>query len=123
IKAGIFFNLATLYEVQTNYRQSLKYLDNSYKIFKKLKDEKAIVQYYQNSGMIHFYLKNFEEAERRSGKALQEAKIKGYHSSALRSSLLLATIYLQKKELGKAEEIINFGRQLAVKTKNRKIET
>jgi len=107
--AGICLNIATILRFQGDYKNSLKYLETSNRIFAKIRDTINLITTIQNSGVIFYKEKDFETAKKQLFNAINQAKRYNLYKIIVGSNLTLAAIYLEQEEFTKAEGAINEG--------------
>lgn len=107
--AGIYLNIANILRFQGDFKNSLKYLETSKKIFARIRDTINFITSIQNSGVIFYKLKDFETAKKRLFDAISQAKKNNLYNVLIGSNLTLAAIYLEQEEYPEAEASINEG--------------
>ncbi len=107
--AGMYLNIATILRFQGDYKNSLKYVETSKRIFAKTRDTINFITSLQNSGVVFYNLKDFENAKRRLFDAISQARKQNLHKVIVGSNLTLTAIYLEQENYSKAESSINEG--------------
>ncbi len=106
---GLYFNMALAYSKKQEYNKSLRSLERSYIIFKKLKDTVSMVMYLQNTGRVYYHLNRIDLAKSRLMQAIQSAKVLKLNSTLGSCYLSLAYIYLDQNEYQLAVSSISEG--------------
>lgn len=113
LMAGLYFNLSEIHRKKNDLKNSLYYLENSNKIFQKLKDSTYITIYYQNSGLIYCGLKNYQKAEANLSIAIKQAKSKDLYKVLIGSYIPLVSIYLEQEKYDEAKKGVEEGLKYA----------
>ena len=122
LMGGLFFNIALIYSKKSEYNRSLRSLERSYKIFRKLKDTVSIVLYLQNTGRIYYHLKQTDLAKSRLKEAIQIAKNLELYTTIGSCYLSLSYIFLDQNELKLADSSIKEGLKYANRVNNRTMD-
>ncbi len=111
LTAGLYFNIATVYQRKRNYKESLIYFEKSIPIFTSRRDTSYMIMYLQNTGMAFFNLNDIDEAESRLIEAVYKAKMQDLPRIITGAYLILASIYIKKEDYPAAQKLITEGIQ------------
>lgn len=119
--AGSNMNIGIIYSRQHKFNLALNYLEKSYHIFNSLKNPIGITQALQNKGVIYFYLKQPDIAEKLLLEAIKNAKENELNNTVASINLTLTSIYIDRKDFKKAENSLNEGKAYTELVKDPKL--
>lgn len=120
LKAGILFNIASIYHSKKDYSKAIYYYTLSNKIFILKNDTINIAMNLLNTGIINFNLKQYEKAQVKLLKAIDISLQKKFYSILPACYMTLAEIDIDKNDFNTAERNINEGIKFAEWNKNEK---
>ena len=109
LTGGVYFNIATIYMKNGDFKKSLSYYEMSYDIFKSRKDTLYMIMYLQNTGVVYNRLNNIKEAKFRLKQAIHEAKKHYFYRIIAGCYLSLTEIYTREQDYISAKHSINEG--------------
>lgn len=122
LNAGLYFNIASLYQAKSKYKEALFNYDRSNKIFEAKRDTINMIINSLFTGTVYYQLKNYKEAELRILRAIDGSIKKKLYSTLIESYTCLAKIYYEQGKFIKAERNINNGLKYSKKNENKRFE-
>lgn len=122
LTAGLYFNIAVIYQKKAEYRLALFYFDKSNETFIKRNDTTYMLMYLQNTGILYKRLGDFETAEIRLTEVISKAKKQNLYRILAGSSLALSEIYMQMGNFHAVDTIIKEGIHYSRILKDPKLE-
>lgn len=117
LRAGILFNVATIYHSKKDYSKAIYYYNLSNKIFILKNDTSSIAMNLLNTGIINFNLKQYDKAKMKLLKAIDISLQKKFYSILPACYMTLAEISIDKNDFNTAERHIHEGIKFAKKNK------
>ncbi|WP_276360904.1 histidine kinase [Daejeonella sp. H1SJ63] len=122
LKAGIFFNIASIYQSNLQYTKAIYYYNRSNRIFLLRNDSSNIAMNLLNTGIIHFNLGQYSISNFKLLKAIDISKRKKFYSILPACYNTLASINIDKNEFNLAKKHITNGFLFAKKLQDKNAE-
>ncbi|WP_176767567.1 tetratricopeptide repeat-containing sensor histidine kinase [Daejeonella rubra] len=122
LKAGLFFNIASILRLNSKFRQALFYYNSSNKIFIARKDTVNIIINLLNTGIVYYQIKEYKEAEFRINKAIEGSEKKKLFTTLIGCYTTLSKINYELNEYSEAKINIKEGLKYSKIVKNKNFE-
>lgn len=109
LTSGLYFNIASIFQAKSNFKQALYYYNLSNKLFESRKDTITMMINYLFTGTVYYQLKDYKEAEWRVKKAIDGSLTKKLYPTLIDSYTCLSKIYLEQSRFEEAEKTIQEG--------------
>lgn len=119
LNSGLYFNIASIFQAKSNFKQALLYYNRSNKIFETRKDTVNMIINCLFTGTVYYQLKDFNEAELRIKKAIEGSKKRKLYPTLIDSFTCLSKIYLEQGRFYEAEINIEQGLKYSAITENK----
>ena len=119
--ASLNLNIGNVYLRKNSFNQALVYYNLAYDQFKKLNDQKFLVQCLQDLGAVYFDLNQSAKAEELLLQANKSAKEQDMNTSVASINIELTDLYLKAGKLDKAEQFLKEGMAFAELVNNSKL--
>jgi tetratricopeptide (TPR) repeat protein len=123
LTAPIYLNIGNIYFRKKSYSQALNYNKKSRELFVELKDSVNLVLCSQNTGVIYYYLNQYDNAEKLLLEAHKEAKQYDLNEPVASIDLTLAEVYIKESKFKDAEKTVKEGRTFSAFVKDEKLST
>jgi tetratricopeptide (TPR) repeat protein len=119
--ARIYLNIGDVYFRKNSFYQALNYDNKSKELFAALKDSVNLVLCLQNTGVVYFYLHEFDKADSLLLAANKEATQLDLNEAVASIDLTLASSYFDQKRFAESEKVIQQGLVFAAMIKDEKL--
>lgn len=119
--ASLYLNIGNIKYRQKSFNQALDYYNKSSLIFSELKDSVNIIKCIQNTGVIYFYLNDYDKSEKLLLQANQAAKRHDLNQTVASINLTLASLYIAKDKFTEAVKIVEEGKTYSNIIKDQKL--
>ncbi len=122
LNAGLYFNIASIYQAKSKYKEALFNYKRSSIIFEAKGDTINMIINSLFTGTVYYQLKNYKEAELNLQRAIDGSIKKNLYPTLIDSYTCLAKIYYEQGKFKEAEKNINNGLKYSRKNVNKRFE-
>ena len=122
LNAGLYFNIASIYQAKSRFKEALFYYNRSNKIFEAKRDTINMIINSLFTGTVYYQLKNYKEAELRIKKAIDGSINRKLYPTLIDSYTCLSKIYYEQSNFKEAEKNINLGLKYSKINENKRFE-